>query len=47
MSDIYYGKVKHPWAVDIEAWTTDSSPLETDRLKRYEESITKHLALQS
>ena len=25
MTDIYYGRVKHPWAIDIEEWDIDKS----------------------
>ena len=23
MTDIYYGKIEHPWAVEIEDWKVD------------------------
>lgn len=30
MSDIYYGKVQHPWAVDVEEWSVDSNQILED-----------------
>jgi len=30
MTDIYYGKVKHPWAIDIEEWDIDKSQVLMD-----------------
>jgi len=42
MSDIYYGRMKHPWAPEIEDWA-DGSQLETQRLKDYQYSITQHM----
>lgn len=42
MSDIYYGRVDHPWGVDIENWT-EMSDLEEKRLKDYKESIVQHM----
>jgi len=42
MSDIYYGRQAHPWAVEIEDWA-DESQLEKQRLKEYKESIMKHM----
>jgi len=42
MSDIYYGRVEHPWAVDIENWT-EMSHLEEQRLKDYKDSIVQHM----
>jgi len=42
MSDIYYGRIDHPWAVDIENWA-EMSDLEEKRLKDYKESIVQHM----
>ena len=42
MSDIYYGRHAHPWAVEIEDWA-DESQLEKQRLKEFKESIMKHM----
>ena len=41
MSDIYYGRIEHPWAMDVENWT-EMSQLEEQRLKDYKESIVQH-----
>ena len=43
MSDIYYGRVQHPWAVDIESWA-EQSPQELERLQKYQDSINQHVA---
>ena len=42
MSDIYYGRIEHPWAMDVENWT-EMSQLEEQRLKDYKESIVQHM----
>ena len=43
MSDIYYGRVDHPWALDVENWTQDT-PQERVRLQEYQASIDQHVA---
>ncbi len=42
MSDIYYGRVQHPWAVDIEDWA-ESTPQELERLQEYQDSVNQHV----
>lgn len=34
MSDIYYGRKHHPWAIDIEDWKVDPN----QSLKDYEDA---------
>merc|ERR1719394_1468907 len=43
MSDIYYGRVEHPWAIDIESWPEQPAQ-EKERLNVYQESINQHVA---
>ena len=43
MSDIYYGRVDHPWAIDIESWPEQPAK-EVDRLQGYQASINQHVA---
>ena len=43
MSDIYYGRVEHPWAVNIDSWA-EETPEERARLQQYEASINQHVA---
>ena len=43
MSDIYYGRVDHPWAIDIESWP-EQPAREVDRLQGYQASINQHVA---
>ena len=42
MSDIYYGRIEHPWALEIENWGEQSS-MEKERLSSYQDSIRVHL----
>jgi len=42
MSDIYYGRITHPWAPEIEDWA-EQSQQEEQRLKDYQQSIMKHM----
>jgi hypothetical protein len=30
MSDIYYGRTPHPWAIDIEDWNIDKNQVLLD-----------------
>ena len=43
MSDIYYGRIEHPWAIDVESWP-DQPAQEMERLENYKESINQHVA---
>jgi hypothetical protein len=43
MTDIYYGKMKHPWAIDIENWKIETS--EQRKIKEYKESLEKNFQL--
>ena len=43
MSDIYYGRVEHPWAIDIESWPEQPAQ-EIERLTVYQDSINQHVA---
>ena len=43
MSDIYYGRIEHPWAIDIESWPEQPAQ-EKERLTVYQESINQHVA---
>lgn len=45
MSDIYYGRKAHPWAVSIENWSFD--PNEKLRLQDYQDDITRQLAAEN
>ena len=40
MTDIYYGRVKHPWAMDIENWEVETE--EAKRVQEYKASLQKH-----
>ena len=44
MSDIYYGRMEHPWAIDVENWT-EMSKLEEQRLASYKNDIVEHMQL--
>lgn len=42
LSDIYYGRIEHPWALDIEHGAKQiSKELEP---QRYEDSLEQHVA---
>lgn len=43
MSDIYYGRVEHPWAVEVENWPEQTTQ-EAERLQLYQDSINQHVA---
>ena len=43
MSDIYYGRIEHPWALDLENWP-EQTMQEIKRLQKYQESIDQHVA---
>ena len=43
MSDIYYGRIEHPWALDVENWP-EQTMQEINRLQKYQESIDQHVA---
>ena len=43
MSDIYYGRVEHPWAVEVESWPEQTTQ-EIERLQTYQDSINQHVA---
>jgi hypothetical protein len=45
MSDIYYGRVAHPWAIHIEDWTIDVN--EQLCLQEYEAEVGKYLVQQN
>ena len=40
MTDIYYGRVQHPWAMNIENWEIDSA--EVEKVNEYKNSLLKH-----
>ena len=42
MCDIYYGRVEHPWAPDIENWPEQTTQ-EIERLQKYKESLEQHV----
>ena len=42
MSDIYYGRSEHPWAIDVESWPAQPAR-EMERLKGYQDSINQHV----
>ena len=44
MSDIYYGRVEHPWAIELESWP-EQPVQEMQRLESYKESINQHVAI--
>ena len=41
LSDIYYGKVKHPWGVPIEDWSIAKE--EEQRIEEYKKSLEARL----
>ena len=40
MTDIYYGRVQHPWAMNIENWEIHSA--EAEKVNEYKNSLLKH-----
>jgi len=40
LTDIYYGRNKHPWAMNIEEWQIDAE--EAKRVSEYKTSLEKH-----
>lgn len=45
MSDIYYGRRAHPWAISLENWSFD--PNEMSRLEDYKNDIKRQLAAEN
>ena len=43
LSDIYYGKVKHPWGVAIEDWSTVKE--EQQKVEEYKKSLEARMLL--
>ena len=44
MSDIYYGRRSHPWAISLENWSFD--PNEMSRLEDYKNDIKRQLVAE-
>ena len=44
MSDIYYGRVAHPWAINLENWSID--PNEQLRIEEYKQDVERQLAAE-
>ena len=44
MSDIYYGRVAHPWAINLENWSID--PNERLRIEEYKNDVERQLAAE-
>ena len=42
MSDIYYGRSAHPWAIEVENWS-EQPVQEMERLQKYQDSINQHV----
>ena len=42
LTDIYYGKVKHPWGVPIEDWSIHKE--EEQRIEEYKKSLEARLS---
>ena len=42
LTDIYYGKVAHPWAINIENWQLEAE--EQQRIDEYKQSLIARLA---
>ena len=42
LTDIYYGKVDHPWAINIENWQLEAE--EQQRIDEYKKSLIARLA---
>ena len=40
LTDIYYGRVKHPWGMNIEDWDIDKE--EAEKVFEYKSSLEKH-----
>lgn len=41
MTDIYYGRVSHPWAINIENWSIDANELR--HVEEYQKSLEAHM----
>ena len=41
LTDIYYGKVDHPWAINIENWQLEAK--EQQRINEYKQSLIARL----
>ena len=40
LTDIYYGRVKHPWGMNIEDWDIEKE--EAEKVFEYKSSLEKH-----
>jgi len=45
MSDIYYGRVSHPWSTHLEDWSIDIN--EHLRLQEYKAEVGKYLSVDN
>ena len=44
MTDIYYGRIQHPWSMDIENWEQIAEE-ETIRSQEYKNNLQQHMMM--